>query len=355
MLTVLLTGATGVVGSAVLAEPAESPLRVIALTRSGTLPPGAAELANADIALPHLGLDAETRRRLARRVDVVVHAAGATSLLSSDRDRFHRVNVQGTAHVMEFAAAADAPVVLVSSISAGLVESAVTPDPAAGGSTLGWEYLNAYGRSKLESEQVARSYAHPLTIVRTSTFLGDSRTGRINRSQAIHMVLSGLLTGTLPPLQITADHLCDLVPQDIAARFLLAAAEARVAEASDEHRLYWVTAGPNRLTFADLQESCDRVAAEAGLGPRPGYRPAVAAAPPGSLRNTLAQVLEASFLPPWCPALPTSLGALKHGPEAVSPAGLRDALDNNVRALAVAAAGASRSREDLTARQGVRL
>ena len=99
--------------------------------------------------------------------DVVVHAAGLTR--SADPSAFTRVNVAGTRAVAGAANTVGARMIYISSqaalgASAPGGESAEDDPPRP---------LNAYGRSKLEAEQVVRAESRlPWTILRPSSVYG---------------------------------------------------------------------------------------------------------------------------------------------------------------------------------------
>ena len=143
----LVTGANGFVGSAIVREARERGHDVRTFTR-----------ADGDIC------DAGAAKRVAAGVDVVIHAAGSAHLfkLTPETEKEQRrVNVDGT---RTFAAAArDAHFVLVSSVSVH-----------AGGTT-------TYAQSKMDGERVASEVAQRLTIVRLATVYGPGDPGNVAR------------------------------------------------------------------------------------------------------------------------------------------------------------------------------
>ncbi|MBO0879809.1 MAG: SDR family oxidoreductase, partial [Mycobacterium sp.] len=74
-LTVLLVGASGVVGQALV--PKLAPHRVIGLTRRQTNLRGC-ETLSVDLTRPRLGLAAEDYSRLAADIDVIIHSGALT-------------------------------------------------------------------------------------------------------------------------------------------------------------------------------------------------------------------------------------------------------------------------------------
>ncbi|MEV6682138.1 SDR family oxidoreductase [Streptomyces erythrochromogenes] len=120
-MTVLITGATGFLGSRIAHELLLTRnQQVIALGRGGLADlrdrvvtaiglhgavPGDALLrlrcVTGDVTLPRLGLTPALHARLAGQVDSVWHCA-ADIALGGERERLFRVNTQGTAHVLAF-------------------------------------------------------------------------------------------------------------------------------------------------------------------------------------------------------------------------------------------------------------
>ncbi|MGW5680031.1 SDR family oxidoreductase, partial [Streptomyces sp. NPDC003860] len=96
--TVLLTGASGVVGTALLAELTHC--HVIALVHR-TPCPGADESVVGDLTGARFALDPAAYARLAARVDVVVHCAAITSFAAGPAAT-HRLNEAGTREVLRF-------------------------------------------------------------------------------------------------------------------------------------------------------------------------------------------------------------------------------------------------------------
>lgn len=155
MRTILVTGATGLVGNAVATRLAERGDRVRALVRDpgrarGMLPEGV-ELARGDVTEP------ETVVAACAGAELVFHAAGLPEQWMRDESIFDRVNRGGTRTVLR--AARDAGVsrvvytstmdVFAAERGGTLVESNVDPDPKP----------TAYERSKQAAEREAEAIA----------------------------------------------------------------------------------------------------------------------------------------------------------------------------------------------------
>jgi dihydroflavonol-4-reductase len=179
---VLVTGASGFIGSWVARELLARGLEVRALTRATSrldnLRGLALERAEGDV------LDAASVARALRGCDAVIHTAGLVGWNPADARRMHAVNGQGVEVVL--GAALEAGVrraVLTSSVSvtggatSPRVADEATPSNAA---QLGIDYFV----SKLRGEEVARVLASrglPVSIVRPAVALGP---GDVYRSSA---------------------------------------------------------------------------------------------------------------------------------------------------------------------------
>lgn len=249
--TVLLTGASGVVGTAL--HPALAHHRVISLvhrTRIG------AESVTGDVTEPMLGLDKTTYRELISAVDTVVHCAAATDF-DTGAAVANRLNVAGTKRILEFAEHASARIVYVS-----------TAFVARGELTRGARGLASetdarpedYITSKREAEELVRQSAVPAVIARPSVVIGDSTTGAIARFQGAHMVAAGLLRNKFPFIPFAADERVDIIPQDLVAAGLRILVDTDVPSGE-----YWLSSGPNALTARRFVDICGEVAEEFGI------------------------------------------------------------------------------------------
>jgi nucleoside-diphosphate-sugar epimerase len=162
---VLVTGATGFVGSHLVEALQGDGAAVTALARS---PEKAAALAARGIRVVPGDLhDIGALENAARNQDVIYHVAGVVA--ARGEAEFLRANRDGTRNVTAAAERSGRPrLVLVSSLAAG--------GPAPRGAPLkGPEPprpVTAYGRSKLAGEQIVRSSSLPWSIVRPPIVYG---------------------------------------------------------------------------------------------------------------------------------------------------------------------------------------
>lgn len=229
--SVLLTGASGLVGQALLKRL--DGWDFYCLTHRTPLQSATAvALVSGDIQAPRLGLDADTYRDLAGKVDCVVHAAAITSFGESE-DAIFATNVEGTRRVVEFAAAASLPLYHLSTAFVALCDPSVSDARP-----------NAYARSKAEAEEVVRESGLKAVILRPSRIVGDSRTGAISRFQGFHLLFDLQVRGEMPYTCTSLGALVDFVPQDVVANVLTELVKQGITEGE-----YWLTAGERALTL----------------------------------------------------------------------------------------------------------
>jgi len=182
--TVLLTGASGVVGRALLQRLRDFDV-VCLVHRSPVCGPDLTTV-RGDISEPMLGLGEQAYAELAARVDAVIHCAAVTSF-NRTAGSLEATNIAGTQRVAAFAAAADAVLYHVSTAFAGTTAAGDRGRTAVG-----------YAASKAAAEQVVRSSGVPHVIVRPSIVIGDSGTGEIAAFQGLHQVAAGMFAGISP-------------------------------------------------------------------------------------------------------------------------------------------------------------
>ncbi|MEU0052737.1 SDR family oxidoreductase [Streptomyces sp. NPDC006184] len=236
--TVLLTGASGVIGQALLERLTGCSL--VCLTHKK--PVGGLRLTTVrgDLTLPNLGLDRAAYHDLADRVDVVVHCAAVTGF-SVDPSRTNDLNVRGTESVLAFARRAEAP---LQHVSTAFV---TRQDLTRGG--YGSARPEVYLGSKRLAEQAIAKSGVAANIIRPSVVIGDSVTGRIAQFQGLHAIAGALLGNALPMLPLEPDTRIDFVPQDLVAAVIVGLVRAGTTGGE-----YWVTGGEAAPTAARMVE-----------------------------------------------------------------------------------------------------
>jgi nucleoside-diphosphate-sugar epimerase len=235
--TILLTGASGVVGRAVAAELRDD--HVIGLVHSDANVPEVDEVVRSDVSQPRLGLDAGEWRRLAARTDTIIHSAALTEW-GAPREQHDAINVGGMREVIELAQAAGASIHNVSTCFVRAIELDAThllnPD----------NVVRSYITTKLEAEHLLTESGVPHSTYRPTNLVGDSQTGASSRPQIVQMLSAWICRGKAPFFPAHPGNLIDVAPLDVCA-----IAIARAVEADDLGQMYWLTYGEQGMTVED--------------------------------------------------------------------------------------------------------
>jgi nucleoside-diphosphate-sugar epimerase len=226
--TVLLTGASGVVGRALLRR-----LRgfdVVCLVHRSPVSGPNVTTVPGDITEPALGLAEPAYAELAARVDAVIHCAAVTDFNRTDGS-LEATNVAGTEHVAALAAAANA---VLYHVSTAFVHTAVNGD--RGRTAVG------YASSKLAAEEAVRSSGAAHVIFRPSVVIGDSATGEIAAFQGLYRVAAGLFAGIAAMIPFDPSWPVDFVPADVVADAIACVVENRMGCGE-----FWLSAGNKAL------------------------------------------------------------------------------------------------------------
>lgn len=241
---ILVTGATGNIGAALVARLLEQDrsAHLILLVRGESVEPARQrvestirflspefDLAHAadrvavltgDITRDYLGLSKPMWNSVARLTTEIVHCAAATKFLlplACSRS----INCAGTANVLKLAEHAH--------LHGGLrqlvhVSTAYVCGDRAGliledDQAVPTKFSNNYEQTKWEAEQLVRRCMTelPISIVRPSVVVGDSRNGRTTAFNVMYTPLKMAFDGRLPCLPCYADAQLDVVPLEYVA------------------------------------------------------------------------------------------------------------------------------------------
>lgn len=252
---VLITGATGFVGSHLAEALIRRGDQVTALVRS---PGKAALLTSLGVRQVQGDLQAPAALRQATEgQDVIFHVAGLVAARSEEE--FLRGNRDGTANLLRAAAETNAGrpprTVLVSSMAAGGPSSAGRPHQ-------GHEPprpVTQYGRSKLAGEAVVRSGPLPWTIVRPPMVYGP-------RDTEVLKVFKLARTGIAPVFGDGSQELSAIFGPDL-AQALVAAGTSRAAEGRTYYACHPETF-PSRILLSRVGETLGR---RVRVVPLPGW------------------------------------------------------------------------------------
>ncbi len=207
-MTVAITGATGIVGGAILRHLLAEGQSVRALVRAEATLPADVEPVLGDV------LDRKSLERCFAGVDTVYHVAGVNQMCSRNPARMTRVNVEGTRLVVK--AASEGRLVHTSSAATlGEREGEIGDET----SIPSGEWHSAYALSKWQAEQEVLAVAgrQDVVVVNPSSVQGPGRatgTGKL---------LLGVMAGRLRTLVETRLSIVDI--DDCARGHLLAAAK----------------------------------------------------------------------------------------------------------------------------------
>jgi nucleoside-diphosphate-sugar epimerase len=203
--TYVLTGATGFLGSHLLAALLQRGDRVVVLGRRSAGESLAAridkllawfdlrersgqiETAEVDLLKPLCGLDPERYRALCNKAGQIIHCASDTRFSEQHRQESTATNVDSLGQIIEFAKNSNAPWFnYVSTAYAAGIASEHCPEAPLTSD----KFVNVYEETKARAEQEVAAYCTmhslPFSIIRPAIVYGDSRSGRANRFNALY-------------------------------------------------------------------------------------------------------------------------------------------------------------------------
>lgn len=327
--TVLVTGASGVLGSAVV--EALDGYDVICLVHRSDVE-GVTSV-RGDIGEPRLGLDDATYARLRERVDCIVNCA-VVSTYTAREPEIEKVNVRGTENLLELCAESGALMYHIGTV--------LDPDGPADGSRPRSDESSPFSRvpylrSKREAEAMVRDSGLPASVLRVTLVIGDHATGATPYFQGIHTLVKFMLEDSYGMVPGDPESLADFLPRDTIAR----AIECMIAT-EDVQPLCWLTAGESALTVKRIFEIMIEYGQEIGLNlPLPRFmepdvidrlvRPALVPELPRRERQRFEYVIEFSTALQSGRVFPSYLPRLAHLMPVPSVRDLEDALWSSLR------------------------
>ncbi|HWA53246.1 MAG TPA: SDR family oxidoreductase [Solirubrobacterales bacterium] len=206
---VLVTGATGLVGSQLVEQLRADGADVAGTSRRGS---------PADPGIVAWDMSAEQPpAALRRHWDAIVNAAASTRWTMGEAEAT-AANV-ASVRALELLVGAGTRVVHVSTAYAtGLRGSVESADPA--------DYRNTYEWSKAHAERVARESFANVSVVRPPLIVGRRADGRAARFAGMYTLVRGLTIGTVPAVVADPEARLDAIPVDDLCRLLARLATA---------------------------------------------------------------------------------------------------------------------------------
>lgn len=267
---IFLTGATGFLGTAVLARLVrDTDRRVVVLVRArddvvaaervrSALAPVVGEDAVAsgrvialagDLEQAGLGLGARRRDALAMSVTHVVHCAASVSF-ALPLERAREINVDGARRVLELASACRG-LERLTHVSTAYVAGTHRGVFGEDDHDVGQSFNNTYERSKWEAERLVRAHAErlPVQVLRPSIVVGEERGGWTSSFNVIYTPLRAFARGALPAVPARRGAPVDVVPVSYVADAVVA---LTLTPGGAACRTYHLTASERAGTVGEL-------------------------------------------------------------------------------------------------------
>ena len=293
--SILITGATGLLGRAVLSRllAADPRLRAFVLVRGSQWASCDARIIpiGGDLRADGLGILPDDRAAICREVTAIVHLAADTTF-STPLERARAVNTAGTQRLLELAHDCAYPV-HVAHVSTAFVAGRRTGPIAEdfGAATAG--FVNAYEQSKHEAEALVRAQAASWVILRSSTVVCDDAGGRVTQLNAVHRALHLFHDGLVAMMPGVAGSTVDAVTTSFVADAI-----ARLALRDDASgQIVHLCAGEGTLPLNELLDiTYERWSADPVWRRRSIARPALAdLATYGLFERTIEDVADPSL------------------------------------------------------------
>lgn len=184
MATILLTGATGAVGSSLAPLLKKMGHKLICLVR-GDDPVARLRKAlgnvdgiavfSGDVVLVNLGVCNSEMEKWQGKIDKIIHCASSIKFDEASADETTRINVCGTQNVLDFARIMEIPEVHYVSTAYVAGDAEVFSESDV---DIGQKCRNVYERTKLQAEKMVKGWSHGRhSIYRLGIVVGDTVTG----------------------------------------------------------------------------------------------------------------------------------------------------------------------------------
>lgn len=226
--TVLVTGATGLVGTEVVAQLLSTTnSKIYVLVRAKTeedaenrlraLWWGNDILVNAIGKRVHVITGDITKPLEIKHMDIthVIHCAAETGVQKS-RSELRNINIDGTRHVVRMAELLPQLqcFIHVSTAYVAGTQSGIILEEGP----MATQFYSQYEQSKAEAEKIVRASTLPYIICRPGMIVGNSQTGHTRNFNTVYYVLKLILLGKLRVLPLSSKQTVNLIPVDYVAQ-----------------------------------------------------------------------------------------------------------------------------------------
>jgi nucleoside-diphosphate-sugar epimerase len=254
--SILITGATGLLGRSVLQRllATDARLHALALVRDPSRWAPVADasgrsrvtLIEGDLRSAGLDLTSDTLAMIRRQVTAIIHLAANTSFSNTLEDA-RAVNTTGTQHLLDLAreCRSSARFAYISTaFVAGRRTGTIAEDLAS--PKAGW--VNAYEQSKYEAELLVCREAADWIILRPATVVCDDRNGAVSQLNAVHRALRLYRAGLVAMMPGVGGSVLDVVTTEFVADAI-----ARLALRDDARgKIVHLCAGEGALPLGEL-------------------------------------------------------------------------------------------------------
>lgn len=227
--TIFITGATGLVGTEVVAHLlATTNHQIYVLVRSTSEEEATHRLRSIWYECPSLtaaighrvkpvvGDITQTIEHVPQDVTHVIHSAAETGVQKS-REELFRINVEGTKNMIKMAQSLphlQRFTYISTAYVAGTRSGLILEEPPQN------SFFTHYEHSKAEAEQLVRRSGLPFIVCRPGMIIGNSQTGRTSIFNTIYYVLKLILQGKMCIMPISRHRTVNIVPVDYVARMV---------------------------------------------------------------------------------------------------------------------------------------
>ena len=202
------------------------------------------EVIEGDVSLDKFGLKDSEYERLAKKTSHIIHCAAAARFDLELQDA-RKTNVMGTENILNFARKCERLEridYIGTAYVAGRRKGIIKEDEL----DKGQQHNNTYETSKFEAEKLVRESMSefPITILRLSIVICDSKTGRASSFNGFYRVLRMYSLGWLKVLPGYPSTFMDLVPVD----YIADATYTMSKNMNSIGKCYHLTAGLNNVT-----------------------------------------------------------------------------------------------------------